>query len=144
MIFRWLILTVAVWVAAFIVPGISYESWPSLLIASLVLGILNTFVKPILAILSFPFIIITLGLFMVIINALLLMVTGMIVSGFHVANFGSALLASLIISVVSIFMNRRDGKNGGGGGGSPIIYFRQKKPSQQKSPPEGKGPIIDV
>ena len=54
---RWFVLTVAVWIAAIIVPGIDYEGWTGLLIAALVLGILNTVVRPILSLLSLPFII---------------------------------------------------------------------------------------
>ena len=69
---RWLILTLAVWVAAYVVPGIAYDHWQNLLVAALVLGILNAFVKPILMLISLPLIFVTFGLFLVLINALLL------------------------------------------------------------------------
>ena len=68
---RWLILTLAVWVSAYVVPGIAYDHWQNLLIAALVLGILNAFVKPILMLISLPLIFVTFGLFLVLINALL-------------------------------------------------------------------------
>jgi len=60
---RWLILTLAVWVAAHLVPGITYDHWQNLLIAALVLGILNAFVKPILMLISLPLIFVTFGFF---------------------------------------------------------------------------------
>ena len=68
---RWLVTTVAVLVAAKIIPGISCESWSTLIAASLVLGILNAFIKPVLLLLNLPIIVFTLGLFIPILNALL-------------------------------------------------------------------------
>ena len=100
---RWLILTFAVWVAAHLVPGIAYDHWQSLLIAALVLGILNAFVKPILMLISLPLIFFTFGLFLVLINALLLKATSWLVPGLHVASFWSALGGSLVVSIVSLF-----------------------------------------
>ena len=100
---RWLILTLAVWVAAHLVPGITYDHWQNLLIAALVLGILNAFVKPILMLISLPLIFVTFGLFLVLINALLLMATSWLVPGLHVASFWSALGGSLVVSIVGLF-----------------------------------------
>jgi len=100
---RWLVLTLAVFLAATIVPGISYNSWSDLLIAGLVLGLLNTFLKPLLTLLSLPFILLTLGLFLVIVNALTLSLTGWLVSGFNVNGFWPAVLGSLIVSLVNLF-----------------------------------------
>ncbi len=104
---RWLILTLAVWVAAHLVPGIAYDQWQSLMIAALVLGILNAFVKPILLLVSLPLIFVTFGLFLVLINALLLKATAWLVPGLHVASFWSALGGSLVISIVSLFFGYR-------------------------------------
>ena len=100
---RWLILTLAVWVAAHLVPGITYDHWQNLLIAALVLGILNAFVKPILMLISLPLIFVTFGFFLVLINALLLMATSWLVPGLHVASFWSALGGSLVVSIVGLF-----------------------------------------
>lgn len=100
---RWLILTLAVWAAAYIVPGITYDHWQSLLIAALVLGILNVFVKPVILLISLPLILITFGFFLVLINALLLKAAAWLVPGLHVASFSSALGGSLVISIVSLF-----------------------------------------
>ena len=108
MLIRWFILTIAVWAAVEIVPGIHYDNWPTIVIAALVLGILNTLVKPILTIVSIPFILVTFGLFLLIINAAMLKLTAALVSGFSVDSWGSALMGSLVISIVSIVAGRPD------------------------------------
>ena len=100
---RWLITTLAVWVAVELVPGLDYDRWQTLVLAALVLGILNTFVKPLLTLISIPFIIITLGFFLIFINAVLLKFTALLVPGFLVANWLSAFAGSIIISIVSFF-----------------------------------------
>lgn len=87
-----------------IVPGLNCDHWQTLVLASLVLGILNTFVKPILLLLSLPFIVVTFGLFLVFINAGLLEFTAWIVPKFHVAGFWSAMGGGLVISIVSIVL----------------------------------------
>ena len=98
---RWLVTTIAVLVAAHLIPGISYDGWGALLGASLLLGIINAFVRPILLLLSLPFIIITMGLFIFVINALLLLLVSHIVPAFQVAGFWSAFFGAIIISLVS-------------------------------------------
>lgn len=100
---RWLITTLAVWVAVELAPGLDYDRWQTLVIAALVLGILNTFIKPLLTLISIPLIIITLGLFLIIINAVLLKCTAWLVPGFLVANWLSAFAGSIIISIVTFF-----------------------------------------
>ncbi len=116
MLIRWLLLTLSVWVAAVLIPGIDYgDSWKALLIAALVLGILNTLIKPVLLLLSLPFIVVTLGLFLLVINALLLMLTAALVPDFNVDGFWSALFGSIIISLVSLFLGGF--QSGGGRGG---------------------------
>jgi len=101
LLLRWLILTLAIMVAAYLFPGIHVSGFGSALFAALVLGILNAFFRPILLILTLPINVLTLGLFTFVINALLLMMTSGIIGGLVVAGFGSALFGSLIISVVS-------------------------------------------
>jgi len=98
---RWIVTTLAVWVAVEIVPGLAYDRWQTLVIAALVLGILNAFVKPILTFISIPAIIFTLGIFLIAINAALLKLTALIVKGFTVADWPSAFLVGIIISIVS-------------------------------------------
>jgi len=99
---RWLITTIAVWIAVELVPGVDYDRWQSLVVAALVLGILNTFVKPILTFFSLPLILISFGLFLIVINAILLQWTSVLVPGFMVQGWSAAFLASMIISIVSL------------------------------------------
>ncbi len=91
----------AVVFAAWIVPGIRYDAFGALLLASLLLGIINAFVRPVLLLLSLPFIIVTMGLFIFVVNALLLLLVAQVVPEFHVAGFWSAFFGSILISVAS-------------------------------------------
>jgi len=100
-VIRWLVTTVAVLVAAHVIPGVTYEGWGTLLGASLLLGIINAFIRPILLLLSLPFIIITMGLFIFVINALLLMLVSKIVPAFQVSGFWNAFFGAIVISLVS-------------------------------------------
>jgi putative membrane protein len=99
-VFRWLVTAAAVFVAAPIV-GIEYTTVWCVLAASLLLGIINAFVRPILLLLSFPLILVTLGLFILIINALMLEFVGEIVPCFVVPGFWNAFFGAVIISIVS-------------------------------------------
>jgi len=100
-VFRWAVTAFAVFVAAPIV-GLSYNgSLACLLGASLLLGIVNAFVRPILLILSAPLILLTLGFFIFILNALMLLIVGQIVPCFRVPGFWNAFFGALIISFVS-------------------------------------------
>ncbi|PLX87301.1 MAG: phage holin family protein [Desulfuromonas sp.] len=100
-ILRWLILTLAIIVAAYLFPGIEVGSFGTALLSALVLGILNAFFRPVLIILTLPINVLTLGLFTFVINAFLLLMTSGLIGGLIVNGFGSALLGSLIISLVS-------------------------------------------
>jgi len=105
LLFRWLILSLAIMVAAYLFPSIQVSGFGSALFAALVLGILNAFFRPILFILTLPINILTLGLFTFVINAMLLMMTSGVIGGLVVDGFGSALLGSLIISLVSALLS---------------------------------------
>jgi putative membrane protein len=100
-VFRWAITTVAVMLAASIVRGIHYDTPGALILAALLLGILNAFVRPILLILSAPLILLTLGLFILVVNGLMLYWVPGLVSGFHVDSFGSAFWGAILISIIS-------------------------------------------
>lgn len=101
-IIRVLVTALAVWVAAAILPGVHLTNDArTIVIVALVLALLNAIVKPILIILTIPVTIITLGLFLLIINALMVVWTSNLVSGFKVDGWLTALLFSLIVSVVS-------------------------------------------
>ena len=100
----------ALWVAIRIVPGVAFQGpWPRLILVALVLGLLNALVRPVLVLLSCPMLILTLGLFTLVINAFVLWLTsalsGSFGLGFHVDGFGSAFLGALVISIVSILLS---------------------------------------
>jgi putative membrane protein len=100
-IFRWAVTTIAVVVASSIIRGIRYDTVAALIGASLLLGILNAFVRPFLLILSAPLILVTLGFFILVLNGLLLLVVPSVVIGFHVDHFWSAFWGAIVISTVS-------------------------------------------
>lgn len=91
----------ALWVAAHLVPGIGVTGLPPLLLAALVLGLINAIVRPVLLVLTFPLTLVTLGLFIFVLNAFCLWLTSRLVPGFEVQNFWAAFLGSLVISIVS-------------------------------------------
>lgn len=99
---RVLVTALAVWVAAFILPGVTLtEDAKTIVIVALVLALLNAIVKPILVILTIPVTIATLGLFLLIINALMVVWASKLVDGFQIDGWITAILFSLIVSVVS-------------------------------------------
>ncbi|MBI4050139.1 MAG: phage holin family protein [Candidatus Doudnabacteria bacterium] len=98
---HWLLATLAIIITAFLLPGVSLTGVFPALVAAVILGILNVFLRPILIILTLPINIFTLGLFTLVLNALLVMLAAAIVPGFAVASFWSALL----FGVVLFFMN---------------------------------------
>jgi len=99
---RWFATTIGVLAAAQL-PGIRYENWIALVLAALMLGILNAVVRPLLLLLSLPLILLTLGFFILIVNALILRFVAVLVPGFHVHSFGSAFIGAIVISIVSWF-----------------------------------------
>jgi len=105
LLIRWLILTAAIMLAAYLLEGIHVTGFFSALFAAAFLGFLNAFFRPLLFILTLPITFLTLGLFTFVINAVLLMMVSGVLSGFQVAGFWSALGGSLIISLVSSLLN---------------------------------------
>lgn len=109
-----LINAAALWVAVTIVDGLDFDfaidgAWWKFLLVALIFGLVNSFLRPILRILTLPITLITLGLFLLVINALMLMLTGAISAeldlGFTVADFLAALLGSIIISIVGFLLS---------------------------------------
>lgn len=134
---RWIINTLAVLVAASIVRGIHYDTLGGLIVATLLLGILNAFVRPVMMWLSFPLLIVTLGLFTFVINALLLFFVGQLLKAFHVDSFWAAFWGAVIISIISLFLNTLTGT------GSSRIEVKRKA-SSRPNDDAGNGPVIDV
>jgi putative membrane protein len=91
----------AVYITAHVLPGVSVDTFLTAIIVSVVLGVVNTFLKPILFLLTLPATILTLGLFTFVINALMVYLVATFVPGFHVEGFWSALAFSLVLSLVS-------------------------------------------
>ena len=100
LIIHWFLSALAVMITAYVLPGIFVKSFFVALVVAVVLGLLNTIIRPILILLALPIEIVTLGLFTFVINAGLVMLTAKIVDGFAVASFWWALLFSLILSLV--------------------------------------------
>ena len=105
LILRWLISALAVIATAYVVPGVSVANFWTALIAALIIGLVNALVRPILLVLTLPINIVTLGLFTLVINALMFWLASSIVKGFDVANFTAAFLGALVYWLVSWFVN---------------------------------------
>jgi putative membrane protein len=104
-VIRVVITGIAVFLAVMIVPGIEVDSLPTGLIAGLVLTILNLLVRPILFVLTLPLIVLSMGLFLIVVNALLLGLTAYLVSGFSVTGFWPAVGGAIVISFVTMILN---------------------------------------
>jgi len=132
--------TAAVLAAVYMVPGIRFKDdslWTPF-VTSLVLGILNAFIRPILMVLALPLLIFTLGLFTLVINALLLtFVSFLLGRHFEVDSFGAAFLGALVISIVSLVLNLITGTNRP----RTRVGPRHRPPEPAR---DGKGPIIDI
>jgi putative membrane protein len=138
---RWVINTVAVLVACYLVKGIHYLDIVALFVASLLLGIFNTFLRPLLILLTLPLVLVSLGLFTFVINALLLWLIGsMLRPKFEVDGFVPALLGAIIISLVSIALNTLTGT----GGARVRVQSSRDSRRGTKDPRDGGGPVIDV
>ena len=136
---NWAINTFAVLVAVQVIHGIHFRDNGLVppVVTALVLGILNAFIRPILMFIALPLLIFTLGLFMLVINALLLCLVSWLMNGyFQVDTFGSAFLGALVISIVSIALNALTG------GGNASVTFQRRPPPPRKS--DDDGPVIDV
>lgn len=101
MILVWILNAVALLLVAYILPGIAVASFGSALIAALVLGLLNMLVKPVLVLLTFPITIVTVGLFLIVLNALLFWFAGSILKGFQVNGFWWAVIGAILYSLIS-------------------------------------------
>jgi len=132
LLLRCLVLALGVALSTKIVPGISYDNGTTLAVVVLVLTFFNAVLKPVLLLFTLPFILLSLGIGIWIINAALFYWAGRLVEGFHVAGFGSALWGSLIVSLTSMVMNR--------------LLTPPKPPSPPPGPsgPAGRGKADDV
>ena len=106
LLLRWLINTLALFVVVNIVPGFHYRSFVTLAVTALVLGLLNALVRPVLFVLTLPITIVTLGLFLLVLNAIMLEIAAWIVPSFDIDSFGWAIVGALVLTVISFFTSR--------------------------------------
>jgi putative membrane protein len=102
----WILNAIALLAVAYLYPGVQVQDWKAAAIAALVLGLVNTLVKPILVILTLPVTIVTLGLFLLVLNALLFWIVASMVPGFHVNGFWAAMLGAVLYSVITWLLSQ--------------------------------------
>ncbi|MBI1397455.1 MAG: phage holin family protein [Betaproteobacteria bacterium] len=101
----WGLNVLVLWIASHLLNGLSVDGPQALLLAGLAFGLVNTFLKPILFILTLPITVVTLGLFVLVLNALILFLVAWLVPGFVVGTFWQAVAAALVISILSFILN---------------------------------------
>src|SRR5436305_5879938 len=106
LIVRWLANTLALFIVVTVVPHFHYNSFVTLAIAAAVLGLLNAIVRPILFFLTLPLTIVTLGLFLIVLNALMLELTAWLAPGFRIDDFVAAIIGAIVLAIISWITNR--------------------------------------
>jgi putative membrane protein len=101
---HWAITALSLWVASHIFRGLKFDSSSALIVSALLLGFANAIVKPLLIVLTLPLTLLTFGLFLLVINALMILLVSWLVKGFRVSGFWTALFASIFISLLSIVL----------------------------------------
>ena len=104
LLLKWLLSAASLLFVAYIYSGVEVKSFTSALIAAFVIGLFNAVLRPVLVVLTLPVTIVTVGLFLFVINALMFWAAASVLGGFHVAGFGAALLGSLIYSVLGLLI----------------------------------------
>ena len=102
---RAVVVGIGLWLASMIVPGIEFRTAGSLIAAALLLGIINAFVRPVLIVLTLPITLLTLGLFLLVINGLMIELVAFFLPGFVVAGFWSAIFAAIVVGLTSWVMS---------------------------------------
>lgn len=100
-IIHWIVSAVAIWIAAYLIPGIDVTSWVGAAVLAIVLALINVFLKPIINLLTLPLNIVTLGLFSLVVNALLVMLAGQFVPDFSVEGFWPAFFFAILVSLIT-------------------------------------------
>ena len=103
---RWVVYAILIIFVSWIVPGIEVDNFISAMLLCIIIALINTFIKPLLQLITLPINILTLGLFSLVINALMLMLAGWIAPGFEVEGFLSALFGSLLLSLFALGVSR--------------------------------------
>jgi len=105
LIVKWLLSAIAIMITAYLLPGVSVESFWAALIIAVILAVFNAILKPVLVILTIPITILTLGLFLLVINAIIILLTDAMIAGFAVSNFWWALAFSVIMAILGSLFN---------------------------------------
>ncbi len=108
---HWLVIALALWVTAYVLPGVHVDSTQALAIAAIVLGLVNALIRPVLTILTLPITILTLGLFYLLVNGLTFLLASKMVPGFYVDGYWWAVLGALGVSIVSSFVGMFAGED---------------------------------
>ena len=106
LLLKWLLMTLSIGIAAYLLPGITVNGFFSALLVALFLGIINTLVRPLLILITLPITILTLGLFTFVINAVLVLLASRVIHGFEVRGFWTAMLFSIVLSIIQYILNR--------------------------------------
>ncbi len=112
LLIRWLVSALGLWIASALVPGMTIRGTSTLLLAAVLLGFVNAVVRPIVIFLTLPATIVSLGLFLFVINAAMLGLVATLLEGFSLSGFGAALLGSLVVSAVSWLVSVNIGSSG--------------------------------
>lgn len=111
-IINWIITAVFLYVLSFLFRGVTIDGVVAALVAAVVLGVVNAIIKPVLQFISLPITILTLGLFYLVVNALMLMLVSALVPGFRIGGFGTAFFAAIVLSVLNtVFAKTKKGKS---------------------------------
>jgi putative membrane protein len=112
LVFRLLITALGLWAAATIVPGVAIHGVGNLIVAALLLGIVNAFIRPVILILTLPLTLVTLGLFIFVVNGISLALVAWVMPGFTLSGLGAAILGSIVVGVTSWFASTFVGSSG--------------------------------
>ncbi len=105
LLLRWILFTLAIMFVAWLVPGISVENFQSAMLVTVIMALINIFIRPLIVFITLPINILTLGIFTLIINALLFMLAGYLAPGFYVDGFLAAFLGSLVLAFLGLIIN---------------------------------------
>lgn len=105
LILKWLLMAASIMISAYLIPGVTINSFFSALFVALFLGIVNILIRPVLILITLPINILTLGLFTFVINAVLVLLASSVIKGFEVSGFWTAMLFSVVLSVVNYVLN---------------------------------------
>jgi putative membrane protein len=105
LLIRWLVNAIALYIVAYLVPGVHLANFWTALVAVVVIGLINALVKPILLLLTLPINILTLGLFTFVLNAILLLLAAYVIPGFTIDGFLTAFVASILLSIISTILH---------------------------------------